>query len=351
MSKVSSESIRAVIAASMILTTTGGCVSYNLPETSQQEETIDLSSTEIPETEVPPLTPIGENLSQPNLFPTRVMTSEISTLENIQLKETASIVKIAEEYYFSDNSDPYYQWYRWNGGKKLFEPLAIPAGTVLTIPNPNLEPPKLSEITVSPERWEHNLGIHATSLSGSSEKRLFNIKLGAERLDGTIVEPYQLFSIKKAIGPTTLEGGYVIGWGYSEGEEVPMEGGGVCQIPSTLFKSAAEAGMLVVERYSHQFYSDRYGPWDATISSIVDFTFRNLYDFPVQIKSEINEEQQLLEISILSPFQSPYQKIELKTVYNQEYENGSRKSEVQQRVVYEGRERIRPYSSDYDPKP
>lgn len=350
---MSSESIRAVIAASMILTTTGGCASKESSEVISPTETRDLPSTEIPEsdTSVSTLTPIGENLAQPTPFPTRLVTPEVSLLEEIELREAKSIVDLVEDYPVFDAEDIYYPWYRWNGGKKLFEPLAIPAGTVLTIPNPALEPPRLSEITVSPEQWEHDLTVHATSLSGSSEKRLFNIKLGAEQLDGTIIEPYELFSIKKAIGPTTLEGGYVMGWGYSEGEEVPMEGGGVCQVPSTLFKPAAEAGMLVVKRYPHQFYSDRYGPWDATISPIFDFTFRNLYDFPVQIKSEVNEKQQLLEISFRSPYRSPYQKIELKTVYNEEAEDGSRQSEVQQRVVYEGRERIRVYSSHYDPKP
>lgn len=297
----------------------------------------------------PTLTPIG--FPTPISSPTPEVNQEVIEAKIFVVEQEMGLPEIVSRFPIFNSKDPFYPWYRWNGGRKLFEPLVIPAGTVLEIPDFNREAPLLPEITTSPEEWQYKLAEHTTSLAGSSEKRLFNIRLGTERLNGTIIYPYQFFSIEEAIGPTTLEGGYGMGWGYLNGEEVPMEGGGICQIPSTLFKPAMESGMLIIERYAHMFYSGRYGEWDATLSSVLDFSFRNLYDFPVQIRAEIDEEAQTLAVSFWAPFVSPYQGIELESLYNQEREDGSRDAAVKQAVVLDGRERTREYSSHYIPKP
>lgn len=345
----SAESLRIFLIASA-LTTASGCVPESNIDQTPHKETPPPATVGVPtrQEKNPTLTPIGQGLGLPTPLPTRVATAEFSRQETIELEKKTSIVEIAENHPRLDDSDPYYPWYRWNGGKKLFEPLAIPAGTVLTIPNHNLEPPRLPEIT-NTEEWEHSLSAHSTSLSGSSEKRLFNIELAVERLNGVIIEPYELFSVKKTIGPTDLSGGYVMGWGYLDGEEVPMEGGGVCQVSSTLFKPALEAGMLVVERYAHEFYSDRYGPWDATISPVLDFTLRNLYEFPLEIKAEIGDDQNL-NIEFRAPREIPYDQIEVGILFNRELEDGFREASVSQRITYGGRFRIREYSSFYNPR-
>jgi hypothetical protein len=325
----SSEALGVLLVAFSL--TTGGCerpIIEDLPE----------GTLVLPDRTVPTPT---------RLRPPTRNSPELLLTETIRLEKKTSIVEIADKYSFQYSDDPYYPWYRWNGGDKLFEPLAIPAGTVLIIPDPNLEPPRLPEIT-NTEEWEHGLSVYSTSLSGSSEKRLFNIELAVERLNGVIIEPYELFSIKDLIGPTNLRGGYVMGWGYEDGEEVPMEAGGVCQVSSTLFKPALEAGMLVVERYAHEFYSERYGPWDATISPVLDFTFRNLYDFPVGIISEFDRENELLTIEIRSPRGTSYDKIVVGVLYNQELESGVQETSVQQKVILDDRTRIREYSSFYD---
>lgn len=344
-----SPEVLSILIASMLAVT--GCQRISEPEPASAEDapTPTKPPTATPFLPTPTIIGAGIGLPTPTFTPEAEL--EVAEVKTFLVEQEMGLPEIVSLFPIFDDKDPYYPWYRWNGGERLFDPLAIPAGTVLTVPNSNLEPPPLPEITISPEKWQYKLAEHTTSLAGSSENRLFNIRLGTERLNGTIVAPYQLFSIERAIGPTNLSGGYVMGWGYLNGEEVPMEGGGVCQIPSTLFKPAAEAGMLVIQRYAHMFYSDRYGPWDATISPILDFTFRNLYDFPVQIRAEISNDNQFLIISVWSPFASPYNMVELESLYNQEYEDGSRDAAVRQRVILNGRERIREYYSHYDPKP
>lgn len=297
-------------------------------------------------------TPFPEPTTSPTFIPspTSIPPTPQKEPEILILENNESLINIVSSYPVFDE-DIYYPWYRWNGGKILLDPLNIPSGTILKIPNGNEYPP-LTHISLDPNEWQYILSSHKTSLNGSSENRLFNIQLAVKRLDGTIIEPYKKFSMLDTIGPTTLENGYKMGFGYANGDEVPMEGGGVCQVPSTLFKTALDAGMLVLERYEHMFYSQRYGPWDATINDDprLDFTFRNLYDFPVQIRAKINEKDNTLEISIISPYISPYSLIETRVVYNNRNENGI-ESAVSQKVVFENRVRYREYKSNYRDKP
>jgi len=343
-----------------------GCGSQESQNTSQQageDAEVVVSSFEGP---LP--SPSPEPTKTPFLLPTATIiggptsTSEAASTptpeqtavvqpETFLVEQRAGLPAIVNQFPLFNSQDPFYPWYRWNGGTTLFEPLAIAPGTVLTVPHPFLEPPPLAEVALSPEKWQHKLASYSTSLTGSSQSRLFNIALGAERLNDTIIYPYQLFSIEQAIGPTDLSGGYKMGWGYENGQEVPMEGGGLCQIPSTLFKPAAEAGMLVIERYAHMFYSDRYGPWDATVSPVLDFTFRNIFPFPVQVRAEISQDNQTLTIDFWSPSALPYQEVNLETVCNQENDDGTREAVVRQTVFFQGQTRVRDYKSNYDPKP
>lgn len=281
-------------------------------------------------------------------------------LEGFRAVEGENLVYIVEQYPSFDKKDEFYPWYRFNGGEKLFEPWAIPAGMFIRIPYPDKTPPPLPEIKTPPEKWEHKLSAHTTSLAGSSPNRMNNIRVATRKLNGTIVPPYRLFSMLETLGPFTKEEGYVMGRGYTPEGEVPMfAGGGTCQPPSALFKAAAEAGMLVIERVAHLYYIHRYGPWDATINEggvnlgePIDFTFRNLFDWPVQIRAEISEDEKNLIITLWSPNPLPYEKIETETLYNNvaNYKVGG-KAAVRQRVFFKDRIRERIYYSQYKPKP
>jgi len=291
----------------------------------------------------------------PTVTPVPVVEEKKPENKEYLVENVTDLVEIVNQFPVFDEKDPYYFWYRCNGGQKLLEPLDIPRGTVLLIPDPGLDSPPLPEITVSPEGWSVKLSERTTSLAGSSEKRLTNIRVGVEKLNGRIIAPFELFSTQEALGPFDESSGYVEGWGYSEKGgvwmEVPMMAGGVCQIPATFFKPVVESGMLVIIRHWHEFYSSNYGEWEATVTDTKDFTFRNLYDFPLQIRAKIDEEAQILTIGLWSPYSSPYSLIELTTLYNLENPDGSRDTGVRQKVVYGSFVRVREFHSHYIPKP
>lgn len=280
-------------------------------------------------------------------------------LEGFRAVEGENLIYLVEQYPVFDEKDIFYPWYRFNGGEKLFEPWSIPGGAFIIIPYPDKIPPPLPEIKTPSEKWEDQLSSRTTSLVGSSANRMNNIRVAAEKLNGTIVLPYRLFSMLEALGPYTKEAGYGPGYGYTDEGEVPMFAGGVCQFPATAFKPAAEAGMLVVERKAHSYYSARYGPWDATINEgggnlgpRIDFTFRNLFDFPIQIRAEIGKDGKDLTISIFSPNPLPYEEVKTEIIYNYAVsEKAGGKAAVRQKVVFKGRARERVYYSQYSPKP
>lgn len=250
--------------------------------------------------------------------------------------------------------DPYYPWYFWNI-EELFDPYFIPPGVELIVPNDKIEPPTLPEIDLSPENFKYLLAEHKTSLRDSSEGRRWNIKLGAKNLNGQFILPYRLFSIKKAIGPIDEKHGFLMGKGYQDAHEVDMMGGGICQVPSTVFKTVLEAGLFVPKsaRVAHTFYWDNYGPFDATISDTFDLAFRNLCNFPMQIRTFIEGND--LKVNIWSPQPLPYREIKVEVVFNDKIDekkwgDDKRHSQVQQAVIDQyGRTRVVQYDSQYLP--
>jgi hypothetical protein len=71
------------------------------------------------------------------------------------------------------------------------------------------------------------------------------------------------------------------------GELSEGDGGGICQLSSTLYNSVDRAGLKIVQRYSHSRNVPYVPPGrDATVSwDGPDFTFQNQYNQPILIRS------------------------------------------------------------------
>lgn len=114
-----------------------------------------------------------------------------------------------------------------------------------------------------------------------------NLQLAAKNIDNSIVMPGETFSTEKAIGPTTLENGFVEANTYVAGEVVPGVGGGVCQVASTLYNTMLRAGIIPTERLNHMMKVS-YVPLglDATLAdNLIDLKFVNNFDYPIVINS------------------------------------------------------------------
>lgn len=116
-----------------------------------------------------------------------------------------------------------------------------------------------------------------------------NINLASSKLNGTIIMPGEEFSYLKIVGPYGASNGYLPAPIYLNGDNATANGGGVCQLASTLYMAQLKSGLETVERRNHTF-APNYVPkgLDATVySTTTDFKFKNNYDYPIYIVSYV----------------------------------------------------------------
>jgi vancomycin resistance protein YoaR len=144
----------------------------------------------------------------------------------------------------------------------------------------------------------NQIGHYVTYFNHHNIERSHNISLAAKEINNTVVFPGEVFSFNKTVGKRTKEKGYKKAPVIVRGELSEDIGGGICQVSSTLYNAVDLAGVEIVERYHH---SKRvpYVPQgrDATVSWYgPDFTFRNIYNQPLLIRSKIYGGQLIVTI-------------------------------------------------------
>lgn len=154
----------------------------------------------------------------------------------------------------------------------------------------------------------NNLGINkllgegVSNFAGSITNRIFNIGLAASRLNGALVPPGETFSFNKTVGEISGATGYKQAYVIKSGRTVLDDGGGVCQVSTTLFRAALNSGVPITERTAHAYrvgyYEQGFPPGlDATVfSPSVDFKFKN--DTPAHILVQARVEGTTLYIDL-----------------------------------------------------
>ncbi|MGH2349396.1 MAG: VanW family protein, partial [bacterium] len=94
------------------------------------------------------------------------------------------------------------------------------------------------------------LATYATNVAGSAN-RVHNVGLAANNIRGTVLAPGGVFSYNKTVGPRTGARGFREAPVLVDNELVPGDGGGVCQVSSTLFNVALLADLEIVARTNH----------------------------------------------------------------------------------------------------
>lgn len=128
------------------------------------------------------------------------------------------------------------------------------------------------------------LATVTTNLDGVAT-RSFNVNRAAEFCNGKVLQPGEVFSYLGTIGDPSAANGYKPSTGYQNGQTVAMDGGGVCQVSSSLYYCAVYANLDIVWRACHAFATG-YIPngLDATVYyPSLDFRFRNSTGFPIKI--------------------------------------------------------------------
>ena len=142
------------------------------------------------------------------------------------------------------------------------------------------------EVTVASLSSQYGMIAYAvTNASSSSSNRLTNIALSLELINGTQLDPGEMFSFNETVGERTTDRGFKVATAYSSGEVTEEVGGGICQVSTTLFNAAVKSDMEIVERHNHSLtvsYVD-LGKDAAVDWGNKDLRFTNTGDEPVYI--------------------------------------------------------------------
>lgn len=164
---------------------------------------------------------------------------------------------------------------------------------------------------------EHEIACYVTGLQGRTPSQIHNLTLAARRINGTVLQPGQVFSFVKRVGPWTADMGYAKAPVSYDGELIRSWGGGVCQTSTTLYNAALLAGMQIIERHHHHWPA-RYAPLgrDAAVAySDIDLKFKNTLPASVRIVSQLKGDKLAFKMfSICKPAYSVEIESQVRTV-------------------------------------
>jgi vancomycin resistance protein YoaR len=120
------------------------------------------------------------------------------------------------------------------------------------------------------------VGQYTTSYGGEPN-RIHNVQLVARLVDGAVIAPGSTFSFNATTGERSAERGFREAPVIINGELQTGIGGGVCQVSTTVFNAAFEAGLSITSRTNHALYIAHYPQGrDATVNyPDIDLKFLN----------------------------------------------------------------------------
>ena len=141
-------------------------------------------------------------------------------------------------------------------------------------------------------------GTYKTNYTATTDQgltRVENLEIASEAVSGTFVAPGETFSMLDHVTDLDYHQAHVI----VEGAETTAEGGGLCQVTSTLYNAVLFAGLPVVDRTSHDSQLPYIRPgMDATVwygdttttVDDVDMKFKNTTDGYVLLQEYVSDD-------------------------------------------------------------
>jgi vancomycin resistance protein YoaR len=138
--------------------------------------------------------------------------------------------------------------------------------------------PEINEGTIDDLGLIELVASGSSNFTGSPQNRRHNIRVGAEKFNGMLLSPNEIFSFTANMGEIDAANGYLPELVIIGNETRPEYGGGLCQVSTTVFRAALNAGFPIVARKAHSYPVRYYQPYgtDATIySPNPDIKFKN----------------------------------------------------------------------------
>jgi vancomycin resistance protein YoaR len=158
---------------------------------------------------------------------------------------------------------------------RLLAAAARPTARVAALPLA-VAPPKLSTQRATAMGITGVVGTYET-IYGGDPNRIHNVQLVAHLVDDKLIAPGATFSFNGTTGERTAAKGFLEAPVIVNGELQTGLGGGVCQVSTTVFNAAYEAGLPITARTNHALYISHYPLGrDATVDyPSIDLKFVN----------------------------------------------------------------------------
>jgi vancomycin resistance protein VanW len=161
------------------------------------------------------------------------------------------------------------------------------------------------------------------------ENKRTNLRIAVEKLNNTVINPEDTFSLWKQVGRPTKSKGYLEGLVLNQGKIDKGTGGGLCQLGNLLFWVFSHSHLSVIERHRHGFdvFPDvnRKVPFGAgaTLSyNYIDLQIKNDTSNQFQIKLWLDDEYLNGELISVEKPTSTFKIEERNHQMNQQYWGG-----------------------------
>ena len=142
------------------------------------------------------------------------------------------------------------------------------------------------------------IGYFVTRFNPGDKGRTQTVRLAIKIIDGTMVPPGGVFSVNSIVGERTAARGFGTGHVFVDGKMEVQQGGGMCQVATTLFNAAMLADLKIVERKQHVRTIPYADPGrDATVYfGQKDFKFQNNTSAPVYVSYKTNRSHAIVSL-------------------------------------------------------
>ncbi len=136
------------------------------------------------------------------------------------------------------------------------------------------------------------------TIYGGEANRIHNVQLVARLIDRKLIAPGATFSFNRTTGARTADKGFLEAPVIINGELGTGLGGGVCQVSTTVFNAAYEAGLKITERTNHALYISHYPQGrDATVNyPDVDLQFVNDTDHWLLLRTFVGSSSLVVDL-------------------------------------------------------
>ena len=142
--------------------------------------------------------------------------------------------------------------------------------------------------TEDAEAWDvtHVDAEFATPYPPNDGPRTANLRVGADRVNGTVVMPGEEFNLDAILGPITAANGYHSSGVVESGVTTNAIGGGLSQIATMAYNAGFLGGMEIVEHKPHSRWFDRYpqGRESTYWEGQINVRWKNDTDAPVIVE-------------------------------------------------------------------